>query len=395
MDPEQFVAQLAELRTQNQQLHPALQQVQQQQSQQQQQQSQQQSLIQALSDLPQSLAQTVGSAVLAAANPARTKPTLVDTKGLGKPPPTKNTENEFVSWARRTENFVVSVHPGARDVLTWAVENGIGNSGRSECSNRSCDASGHSANAGRSIVHSADDPCGRRIVRHPRGLWIWRRSGSLAASTQTLGPLDDWKSEWIARRNPFPWTCQAGRAARSSGRLEDLTRRYTQRRDAQNGQRHTLAEDIRMAALEALLPEELERHCQLQRSRLDTYQKLREEVVLYAEARGYVAPKLGQVSKAREDRDDPMDVGGFGQRKGRNSSKGKGKNSTGTGKGKGTGKDGKDGAKSSGRANTPKTQSQCWNCGKTGDKLQGLLGEPWQMATATESRTFKFSWKGK
>ena len=68
-----------------------------------------------------------------------------------------------------------------------------------------------------------------------------------------------------------------------------------------NGQRHALAEDIRMAALEALLPEELHRHCQLQRSRLDTYQKLREEVVLYAEARGYVAPKLGQVSKARED----------------------------------------------------------------------------------------------
>ena len=60
MDPEQLVAQLAELRTQNQQLHQALQQVQQQQSQQQQHQSQQQSLIQASSDLPQSLAQTVG-----------------------------------------------------------------------------------------------------------------------------------------------------------------------------------------------------------------------------------------------------------------------------------------------------------------------------------------------
>ena len=93
MDPEQFVAQLAELRTQNQQLHQALQQVQQQQSQEQQQQSQQQSLIQALSDLPQSLAQTVGSAVLAAANLARTNPTLVDTKGLGKLPPLKNPES--------------------------------------------------------------------------------------------------------------------------------------------------------------------------------------------------------------------------------------------------------------------------------------------------------------
>ena len=204
MDPEQFVAQLAELRTQNQKLHHALQQVQQQQSQQQQQQSQQQSFIQVLSDLPQSLAQTVGSAVLAAANPARTNPTLVDTKGLGKPPPLKNTESEFVSWVRRTENFVVSVHPGARDVLTWAVERES--------------ATVTEANAAtevvmpldtRRIVHSADDPCG--------GLWIWRRSGSLAASTQTLGPLDDWKSDRIAHRNPFAWTCQAGRAARSSG----------------------------------------------------------------------------------------------------------------------------------------------------------------------------------
>ena len=59
MDPEQLVAQLAELRTRNQQFHQVLQQVQQQQS-------QQQGLIQAMSDLPQSLAHTVGAAVLAA-----------------------------------------------------------------------------------------------------------------------------------------------------------------------------------------------------------------------------------------------------------------------------------------------------------------------------------------
>ena len=57
----------------------------------------------------------------------------------------------------------------------------IGNSDRSERSNRSCDASGHSANAGRSIAHSADDPRGRRIVRHPS--WaldlekVWKPGG--------------------------------------------------------------------------------------------------------------------------------------------------------------------------------------------------------------------------
>ena len=142
-------------------------------------------------------------------------------------------------------------------------------------------------------------------------------------------------------------------------------RLYTQRRDARNGtapyvgrktsgwrrwKRFFLRNSSDTANSNGLL--------------LDTYQKLREEVVLYAGATGYVAPKLGQVSKAREARDDPMDVGGFGQWKGRSFSKGKGKNPTGTGKGKGAGKDGKKGAKSSGRANTQKIQGQCWTCGK-------------------------------
>ena len=117
--------------------------------------------------------------------------------------------------------------------------------------------------------------------------------------------------------------------------LEYLMKRYTQRRDARSGQRHTLEQNIRMAALEALLPEELERHCQLQRSRLDTYENLRKEVVLCAE--GYVAPRRGQVGRAREDKDDPMDVGGFGQGQGR-AGKGKGKNPN--VKGKGAGNDG-------------------------------------------------------
>ena len=109
-------------------------------------------------------------------------------------------------------------------------------------------------------------------------------------------------------------------------RLEDLMGRYAQRRDALTGQRHTLAEDIRTAALEALLPEELEKHCQLQRSRLDTYAKLREQAVLYAEARGYVAPKLGQVGKPRDERtDDPMDVGRLGYDKGAGHPRGNGK----------------------------------------------------------------------
>eukprot|EP00971_Amphidinium_carterae_P237251 4709287-Amphidinium_carterae.1 len=69
-------------------------------------------------------------------------------------------------------------------------------------------------------------------------------------------------------------------------------RRYCMRKDTQTGARHTLAE--------ALLPEDLEKHVQLQRARLDTYAKLREEVVLYAEARGYAATKPGGVAKPKD-----------------------------------------------------------------------------------------------
>ena len=56
-------------------------------------------------------------------------------------------------------------------------------------------------------------------------------------------------------------------------RLEDLMRRYESRRDG-SGARLSLAEDIRMASVEALLPEEFERHVQLNRSRLTSYEEL-------------------------------------------------------------------------------------------------------------------------
>ena len=58
-------------------------------------------------------------------------------------------------------------------------------------------------------------------------------------------------------------------------RMEDLVRRYCGRRDAR-GNVHSLAEDIRMSYLEALKPDDLEKHVQLNRARLNSYGVLRE-----------------------------------------------------------------------------------------------------------------------
>ena len=69
-------------------------------------------------------------------------------------------------------------------------------------------------------------------------------------------------------------------------KMEDLVRRYSSRRDAQ-GNAHTLAEDIRMSSLEALLSDDLEKHVQLNRARLNSYGVLREEIKTCCECRGH------------------------------------------------------------------------------------------------------------
>lgn len=133
------------------------------------------------------------------------------------------------------------------------------------------------------------------------------------------------------------------------GSHEDLMRRYCSRRDSA-GVQCSLSEDIRMASLEALLPEELERHIHMTRSRILSCEALREEVVAYAEARGSDAhhpPARRGQDRGNHNNNNHMDVdtGAF-DRKG---NYGKGNNQNGKGKG-----------------SFDKKDVECWNCGKRG-----------------------------
>ena len=89
------------------------------------------------------------------------------------------------------------------------------------------------------------------------GLEVWRRL------YKRWDPLTTGIARGLLREILSPGRVKLVELQRAVERFENLMRRYTQRRDERNGQRHTLAEDIRMAALEALLPEEFDRHCQL------------------------------------------------------------------------------------------------------------------------------------
>ena len=88
----------------------------QQQVHQQQAQEQQQQMAAGLAMLP-ALLQTLTAAV-----GERNKPSLVDTRGLGKPFGFDNKEENFQRWATKTQSFVASVFEDAGELLDWVVD---------------------------------------------------------------------------------------------------------------------------------------------------------------------------------------------------------------------------------------------------------------------------------
>ena len=329
-----------ELRNQNAQLLAAVQQLQAQ--------AQQQA---ALNSALQGLPQAIGVAVAAAGQRPPERRTLVDQKGLGKPQAFSGKEVDFYVWARKLETYVASVYPDVRFSLAWVIEQEV-------------KPTMQDLALADPILDEA------QVGEINEGLYVVLSSLTDAESFDIVvgsGAGEGYEAWRRLHRRWDPYT--AGRArsllkdilnpGRSSlkdlnaaiERLEDMMRRYQSRRDAA-GQQHQLSEDIKMASLEALLPQDLEKHCQMNASRLASYATLREEIVRYCETRGAVHERPG--GNRRKDGDDPMDVGAFG----------KGKDGSGKGKGD-KGKKGKDGKGKEVKTDAERA-AKCHICGKTG-----------------------------
>ena len=166
----------------------------------------------------------------------------------------------------------------------------------------------------------------------------------MATTLQKVGPLHHRARAVHPSGRAFACTREIQGLQSAIESHEDLMRRYCSRRDSA-GVQCSLSEDIRMASLEALLPEGLERHIHMSRSRILSYQALREEVVAYAESRGSDAHH--PPARRGQDRGSNMDVdAGAFDRKGKD---GKGKHKNGKGKGA-----------------FDKKDIECWSCGKRG-----------------------------
>ena len=85
-----------------------------------------------------------------------------------------------------------------------------------------------------------------------------------------------------------------------------------------------------MSSLDAVLPDDLEKHVQLNRARLNSYGVWREEIETYnCECRGHAARNAKQKGSSHPGGDDLMDIGAFGKGKGK---QGKGKHGKGKAK---------------------------------------------------------------
>ena len=143
-------------------------------------------------------------------------------------------------------------------------------------------------------------------------------------------PPSGGKRRALLRQLLVPDRCKLQDLPAGLEKWEELVRRYE--RSTSSGTTTTaLGDDTKTAALEALVPDELEQHLAMNRARLITYEQVRSEIQAYIGARRRQFALKTVVSKIMSD---PMEVDSFGK------------------KGKGD--------------PNPNKDVVCWHCGKKG-----------------------------
>ena len=141
--------------------------------------------------------------------------------------------------------------------------------------------------------------------------------------------------------------------------LDDLIRRYEARKN-ESGAREVLSDDIKCTAIELLVPQDLEKHLILNKSRLTNYSLIKQEIEVLMETTLGSKSKIhrpGSVAASSSQGPAPMEVDAITQWLGslvKGKGKGKGKGPKGQSKGKDN--------KGSGKG------VECYNCGKIGHK---------------------------
>ena len=238
---------------------------------------------------------------------------LVDTRGIGRPSnfgsgEEKSLEKSFPVWQRKMQNYIISVFPDLREPLEWAATTAV------------------------PITHqlveqrfgSEADPTDQVMDLEDKMHQVFAvlmqvtegEANDIVCNSGGMG-LEAWRK--LTRRwNPLT----PGRASLTElpGALERWEEQVSKYRNSKNqqGQSRDIPEGILMAALESLVPTDLEVHLQMNSSRFETYDAMRAEVLAFIESRTGSRMTETKVHKHDKIRDDPMDLDSVVKGKGKN-----------------------------------------------------------------------------
>ena len=289
----------------------------------------------------------------------------IDIKGLGKPTTFKNddvqerrqqaddVQERFIEWLRKATGFVSAAYGASfRAVLEWAedqeqpitpedleVQLGAGGADDDVDNIEEKDSQLHVAL--RSLTESFDIVLGAT----PHGVEALRRL------ICRWDPASGGHRRVILRQIAQPEKAKLAELPGKTEKWDGFLRRYQKCR-AGGEVAQKVDDDIKILALEGLVPHELEQHLAMNRSRLRAYEQVRSEIDAYIGAKH----SQGAISRSSgRKNDDPIDVDSFQKGKGKRKGKGKGKTG-GAGAGRGS-----------------HAEATCWNCGKPGHRQAEML----------------------
>ncbi|CAK0855964.1 unnamed protein product [Prorocentrum cordatum] len=221
---------------------------------------------------------------LARAQADRSRPTLVDTRGLGRPKVFSNKEDDFQNWSQKVESFFSGVFPEAERLLEWSADQGGEvelDAVRDEFGELQDDPERRVEQL-EAITHQLftaliqlTEGESLNIVKNSKKnpYEAWRRL------QKRFDPATGGRKRNLLRTILNPGRCRIDDLQASIERWENYVSRYEKKVN------HAMDDELKLAGFEALVPEELEKHLIMNANRLQTYDQARLEVVTYVEAK--------------------------------------------------------------------------------------------------------------
>eukprot|EP00435_Cladocopium_sp_Y103_P010276 s4537_g2.t1 len=269
---------------------------------------------------------------------------LVDTKGLGKPSMFSGEAEQFLPWRHRMTSYICLTYPDLREVLEWCEEREKSITGEelrrafgdlADALDQVSDLEEKSRELASALqMVTQKEPFAIVVNCGTSGLEAWRRL------SRRYDPATASRKRIMLKTVISPQRQKLDTLPQAIEEWLDAVRTYEKRRDGW-GQRTAISDEIKMAALEAMLPPDLEAHVQLNQSRFATFDDLMEEITRFVEHKTGKSLKLVSAASALANQNalgDPMDVSSVGY--------------------KGSGAKGK----------ATKFLGACHHCGKTGHK---------------------------